>query len=186
MTHTWTRKDFITTEGLSRPEIETIFGLATAFKRTLGRARKTLPSLRGKTVVNLFLEPSTRTRVAFEMAAKRLGADVISIAGDSSSLTKGETLRDTICNIRALNADLIVIRHKSSGAPLYLSRILDIPVINAGDGAHEHPTQAMLDCYTLRERLGDLTGKKSPSWATSSPPVWPVPTSTPSRPWVPP
>ena len=157
---TWTRKDLVSLEDVTREEIQMIFNLASSFKRTLDRNRKTLPILRGKTVVNLFLEPSTRTRVAFEMAAKRLGADVISIASDASSLTKGESLRDTACNVRALNADMIVIRHSASGAPLYLSRILDIPVVNAGDGAHEHPTQALLDCFTLTEKFGSLEGRK--------------------------
>lgn len=159
--YTWTRKDLLTIEELSREELETIFKLAGNFKKTLSRSQKKLPALKGKTIVNLFMEPSTRTRVAFEIAAKRLSADVVSIASTSSSLAKGETLRDTACNIESLNADILVIRHSAAGSPLYLSQIVKIPVINAGDGAHEHPTQALLDCFTLRERLGnDLTGKK--------------------------
>lgn len=157
---TWTRKDLCTIEELTREEIYTIFNLAASFKKTLGRAQKKLPPLRGKTIVNLFMEPSTRTRVAFEMAANRLSADVITITGDSSSLVKGESLRDTALNIRALNADLLVIRHRAPGSPRYLGNLLDIPVINAGDGAHEHPTQALLDCFTLREKLGALDGRK--------------------------
>ncbi len=132
----WTRKHLITLEELSLAEIEQIHTTATAFKKILRRNVKKVPALRGKTIVNLFLEPSTRTRIAFEMAAKRLSADVISFDAASSSTTKGETLRDTAENIQALNADMIVIRHACSGSPLYLSRILDIPVINAGDGAH--------------------------------------------------
>ena len=156
----WTRKDLITIEDLEAEELEMLFRVAKAFKETLTRTQKKLPSLRGKTIVNLFLEPSTRTRVAFEIAAKRLSADVITITSEASSLVKGETLRDTALNIQSLNADLLIIRHSAAGSPLYLSKLLKIPVINAGDGAHEHPTQALLDTFTLRERLGDLRGKK--------------------------
>ena len=156
----WNRKHLIGIEELDRSEIETILDMARSFRGTLDRPVKKLPSLRGKTVVNLFMEPSTRTRLAFEVAAKRLSADVISVGGKSSSLSKGETLRDTASNVQALGADLIVLRHSSAGSPLYLSRVLDVPIINAGDGAHEHPSQALLDAFTLRERFGDLTGKK--------------------------
>jgi aspartate carbamoyltransferase catalytic subunit len=156
----WTRKHLLTLEELSLDEIEQIHLTAGAFKKILGRSVKKVPALRGKTIVNLFLEPSTRTRMAFDMAAKRLSADVISVDAASSSTTKGETLRDTAQNIEALNADMIVIRHAASGSPLYLSRILDIPVINAGDGAHEHPTQGLLDTFTMKERLGSLKGRK--------------------------
>lgn len=156
----WTRKHLIGLEELQRSEIETILDVARSFRGTLDRPVKKLPSLRGKTVVNLFMEPSTRTRLAFEVAAKRLSADVISIAGKSSSLTKGETLRDTACNAQALGADVIILRHSSAGSSLYLSRVVDVPVINAGDGAHEHPSQGLLDVFTLRERFGDLKGKK--------------------------
>lgn len=156
----WTRKDLIAIEDLKIEELETIFSLTASFKQTLSRSQKKLPSLRGKTIVNLFLEPSTRTRVAFEIAAKRLSADVTTITGNASSLIKGETLKDTAQTIQALNADMLIVRHKAAGSPLFLSRLLEIPVINAGDGAHEHPTQALLDCFTLREKLGDLTGKK--------------------------
>ena len=157
----WTRKDLVAIEDLSRAELDTLFELARSFKKSLGRSQKKLPCLRGKTLVNLFVEPSTRTRVAFEMAAKRLGADVISIASDSSSLAKGESLYDTAANIAALNADILVSRHPCAGSALMLSKLLTIPVINAGDGAHEHPTQALLDCFTLREYLGDdLRGKR--------------------------
>ncbi|HTO02461.1 MAG TPA: aspartate carbamoyltransferase catalytic subunit [Opitutus sp.] len=156
----WTRKHLLTVEELSLGEIEQIHTTATAFKQTLTRSVKKVPALRGKTIVNLFLEPSTRTRMAFDMAAKRMSADVISLDAASSSTTKGETLRDTAENIQALNADMIILRHAAAGSPLYLSRILDIPVVNAGDGAHEHPTQGLLDTFTMKERLGSLKGRK--------------------------
>lgn len=156
----WTKKDLIGIESLSREEIETIFHVASGFKRILARSVKKVPALRGKTIVNLFLEPSTRTRLAFEMAATRLSADVISMNADASSFVKGETLRDTARNIRALNADMIVLRHSAAGAAQYLSGILDIPVINAGDGSHEHPTQALLDGFTLLQHMDSLDGKK--------------------------
>ncbi|RKX36097.1 MAG: aspartate carbamoyltransferase [Verrucomicrobia bacterium] len=156
----WNRKDLITIENLSVEEIEQIFKVTAALKRTMGRSVKKLPALRGKTIVNLFLEPSTRTRIAFEVAATRLSADVISLDMAASSTTKGETLRDTAQNIEALKADMIVIRHTAPGSPLYLSRLLRIPVVNAGDGSHEHPTQALLDCFTLVEHLGSLKGRR--------------------------
>lgn len=156
----WTRRHLLTLEELTLDEIEQIHSTAAAFKRTLKRSVKKVPALRGKTIVNLFLEPSTRTRMAFDMAAKRLSADVISLDGNSSSTTKGETLRDTAENIQALQADMIVIRHAAAGSPLYLSNILNIPVINAGDGAHEHPTQGLLDTFTMREHLGSLKGRR--------------------------
>lgn len=148
------------TEHLSREEIELIFSYADSFKKTFDRRVKKLPSLRGKTIANLFMEPSTRTRIAFEVAANRLGADCMTISGSTSSLTKGESLKDTALNIQALAVDMIILRHSSAGAALFLSERLDIPVVNAGDGAHEHPTQALLDCYTMREKLGSLQGKK--------------------------
>ncbi len=157
----WTRRHLLTVEELTLAEIDQIHATAAAFKRTLSRSVKKVPALRGKTIVNLFLEPSTRTRMAFDMAAKRLSADVISLEGSSSSTTKGETLRDTAQNIEALQADMLVLRHAAAGSPLYLSRILGIPVINAGDGAHEHPTQGLLDTFTMREHLGqDLRGRR--------------------------
>ncbi len=156
---TWTRKDLIAIQDLSVDELELIFETADSFKATLGRSSKKLPTLRGHTVVNLFMEPSTRTRIAFEIAAKRLSADVISVMGNASSLVKGESLRDTARNIQALNADMIIMRHSAAGSAQYLSRFIRVPVINAGDGAHEHPTQALLDTYTLREKFGkDLSG----------------------------
>jgi len=156
----WTRKHLLTIEELKRSEIEQVLATAGAFRRVLDRKVKKVPALRGKTIVNLFLEPSTRTRISFEMAAKFLSADVISFDAAASSTTKGETLRDTAQNIQALNADMIVLRHNASGSPLYLSKVLGIPVVNAGDGAHEHPTQALLDVFTMREKLGDLKGRK--------------------------
>jgi aspartate carbamoyltransferase catalytic subunit len=157
----WNRRHLLTIEELSLAEIDQIHSVATAFKTVLRRSVKKIPALRGKTIVNLFLEPSTRTRMAFDMAAKRLSADVISFDAASSSTTKGETLRDTAENIAALGADMIVLRHNCAGSPLYLSKILGIPVINAGDGSHEHPTQGLLDTFTMRERLGpDLKGRR--------------------------
>ncbi len=156
----WHRKHLLTVEELSCSEIEQLLATAGAFRRILDRKVKKVPALRGKTIVNLFLEPSTRTRLSFEMAAKFLSADVISFDAASSSTSKGETLRDTAQNIQALSADMIVIRHSASGSPLYLSRVLDIPVVNAGDGAHEHPTQALLDVFTMQEKLGSVKGRK--------------------------
>jgi aspartate carbamoyltransferase catalytic subunit len=156
----WTRRHLLTLEELSLAEIEQIHVTATAFKKILGRSVKKVPALRGKTIVNLFLEPSTRTRMAFDMAAKRLSADVISLDAASSSTTKGENLRDTAENIAALGADMIVIRHSCAGSPLYLSKILNIPVINAGDGSHEHPTQGLLDTFTMKEHLGTLKDRR--------------------------
>lgn len=156
----WNQKDLIGIEFLSREEIETIFTVATAFKQAMEADDKKQPYLDGRTIVNLFLEPSTRTRLAFEVAAGRLSADIITIAGNASSLTKGETLRDTARNIEALKADMIVMRHSASGAPNYLSKVVDIPIINAGDGSHAHPTQALLDSFTLLEHFGNLEGKK--------------------------
>jgi aspartate carbamoyltransferase catalytic subunit len=157
----WNRRHLLTLEELSLDEIRHVHSTAAALKRNLQRSDgKKSTALAGQTIVNLFLEPSTRTRLAFEMAARRLGADVISFDAAASSTTKGETLRDTAENIRALGADMIVIRHSAAGSPLYLSRILDIPVINAGDGAHEHPTQGLLDTFTMQERLGSLRGRK--------------------------
>jgi len=156
----WNRRHLLTLEELSREELDQIHRTAAAFKKILTRSVKKVPALRGKTIVNLFLEPSTRTRMAFDMAAKRLSADVISLDAKTSSTTKGESLRDTAQTIAALQADMIVVRHSAPGSPLYLSRILDIPVINAGDGAHEHPTQGLLDTFTMRERLGDMKGRR--------------------------
>jgi aspartate carbamoyltransferase catalytic subunit len=153
----WKTKNLLGIESLSKFEIRKILTLAKKLKH---ESDKNKSYLAGKRIVNLFMEPSTRTRIAFELAAKTLHADVISIAEKSSSLTKGETLRDTALNIQALGADAIVLRHSSPGSPLLLSRIIDVPIINAGDGAHEHPSQALLDVYTLEEKIGPLDGKK--------------------------
>ncbi|MDR1191877.1 MAG: aspartate carbamoyltransferase catalytic subunit [Verrucomicrobiales bacterium] len=155
----WTRKDFLDIRSLSVAEIETVLDTARAFKDIIARPIKKVPSLRGKTVVNLFIEPSTRTRVSFELAAKRLSADVVAVAQEGSSFKKGETLKDTALNLQALQADYLIIRHSAAGAAQFLAERLDARVINAGDGAHEHPTQAMLDTFTIREQLGTVSGK---------------------------
>ena len=156
----WHRKSLLGLEELSVAEIECILRQAAQFKEDVPNPERKTDHLSGKRIVNLFLEPSTRTRIAFEIAAKSLSADVISITGKSSSLTKGETLRDTAMNVQALGADAIVVRHSSAGSSLFLSRTIDVPIINAGDGAHEHPSQALLDMFTLQENLGTLRGKK--------------------------
>ena len=155
---TWTRKDLTGLDDLGVEEIEFLLDTAMAFKGVGERSLKKVPALRGKTLVNFFVEPSTRTRTSFEIAAMRLSADVVNITATASSLQKGETLKDTALNLQALNADFIIIRHSASGAPHFLSRVLNAHVINAGDGAHEHPTQALLDCFTIREKLGRIEG----------------------------
>lgn len=155
---TWHRKHLLDIESLSAEEIITVLDTARQFKAVGERAIKKVPALRGKTVVNLFVEPSTRTRISFELAAMRLSADVINFATDASSLRKGETLKDTAQNLEALTADIIIIRHSAAGAPHFLSRFLKGSVINAGDGAHEHPTQALLDTFTIREHKGRVAG----------------------------
>jgi aspartate carbamoyltransferase catalytic subunit len=154
----WNRKHLLDIQSLNAQEILTVLDTARAFKAVGQRAIKKVPALRGKTVVNLFVEPSTRTRISFELAAQRLTADVINFSAEASSLKKGETLKDTARNLEALNADIIVIRHSASGAPHFLARFLDASVINAGDGAHEHPTQALLDAFTIREKKGRIEG----------------------------
>jgi aspartate carbamoyltransferase catalytic subunit len=154
----WTRKHLLDVQSLSRDEIEIVHETARAFKSVGERAIKKVPALRGKTVINLFIEPSTRTRISFELAALRLTADVINFTAEASSLKKGETLKDTARNLEALNADIIIIRHSATGAPHFLSRFLRGSVVNAGDGAHEHPTQALLDTFTIREKKGRVEG----------------------------
>jgi len=154
----WNRKHLLDIESLSAEEIVTVLDTAKAFKAVGERAIKKVPALRGKTVVNLFVEPSTRTRISFELAAQRLTADIINFSAEASSLKKGETLKDTARNLEALNVDIIVMRHSASGAPHFLSRFLRASVINAGDGAHEHPTQALLDVFTIREKKGKIEG----------------------------
>ncbi|MGD9014422.1 MAG: aspartate carbamoyltransferase catalytic subunit [Candidatus Omnitrophota bacterium] len=154
----WIKKDLLGLEDLTKEEIELIISTAESFKDVSRRAIKKVPALRGKTAVNLFYEPSTRTRVSFEIAAKRLSADVINIMTETSSVKKGETLIDTGTNIQALKTDIIIVRHNCSGAAAMLARHVDISVVNAGDGWHEHPTQALLDILTLKERLGKISG----------------------------
>jgi len=156
---TWNRNSLLGLEELDVNEINLILELSKEFKENLSKKQKPSKNLEGKRIVNLFMEPSTRTRVAFEIAAKSLSADVISIASKSSSLTKGESLKDTALNIQALGADAIVIRHSSPGSPLFLSKTIPVPIINAGDGSHEHPSQALLDIFTLKEKLGTLRNK---------------------------
>jgi aspartate carbamoyltransferase catalytic subunit len=154
----WDRKHLLDIESLTAEEITTVLDTARAFKGVGERSIKKVPALRGKTVVNLFIEPSTRTRISFELAAMRLSADVINFTAEASSLKKGETLKDTARNLEALNADVIIIRHSATGAPHFLSRFLNASVVNAGDGAHEHPTQALLDVFTMREKRGAIAG----------------------------
>lgn len=156
----WNRSSLLGLEDLTPQEINEIFKLADSYKKALNGEKSLKNNLPGKRIVNLFLEPSTRTRVAFEIAAKSLSADVITISGNSSSLTKGETLKDTALNIKALGADAIVVRHSSPGSALFLAKTISVPIINAGDGSHEHPSQGLLDIYTLREKFGSLVGKR--------------------------
>jgi aspartate carbamoyltransferase catalytic subunit len=154
----WTKKHLLDIESLTVAEIMTVLDTARSFKAVGRRAIKKVPALRGKTVVNLFVEPSTRTHTSFELAAIRLSADVINFSAEASSFKKGETLKDTTKNLEALNADFIIIRHSASGAAHFLARVLDAHVINAGDGAHEHPTQALLDTFTILEKKGRVAG----------------------------
>jgi aspartate carbamoyltransferase catalytic subunit len=153
-------KDLIGLEDLSREEILTVLEAAEAFRTIFDRPIRKVPIMRGRTVVNFFVEPSTRTRISFELAEKRLSADIVNFDASTSSLKKGETLRDTAENIQAMKIDMIVVRHSSPGAAAYLGRVLKASVVNAGDGAHEHPTQGLLDIMTMRQRLGDLEGRK--------------------------
>ncbi|MBX2926861.1 MAG: aspartate carbamoyltransferase catalytic subunit [Saprospiraceae bacterium] len=145
---------------LTREDIELIFDTAATFKEVINRPIKKVPSLRDLTVANLFFEDSTRTRISFELAEKRLSADVVNFSASSSSVKKGETLLDTVNNILSMKVDMIVMRHPAPGAPHFLSNRIKANIINAGDGTHEHPTQALLDAYSMREHFGDLEGKK--------------------------
>jgi aspartate carbamoyltransferase catalytic subunit len=154
----WKRKDLIGIEPLEAEEIRMILDTASAFKTVGSREVKKVPALRGQTLVNFFVEASTRTRTSFELAAIRLSADVINISASTSSLTKGETLKDTAKNLEALHADIIVLRHSSAGAAQFLAERLEASVVNGGDGAHEHPTQALLDTFTIREKKGRIAG----------------------------
>jgi aspartate carbamoyltransferase catalytic subunit len=151
-------RDLLGIEDLTADEIRYILDAVPPFKEISERDIKKVPTLRGKTIINLFFEPSTRTRTSFEIAGKRLSADVINISVATSSVSKGESLRDTAENLQAMQADVLVVRHSAAGVPHLLARYLPSPVINAGDGAHEHPTQALLDLYTLQEKWGTLRG----------------------------
>jgi len=154
----WSKKDILDVESLSIDEINLILDTAVSLKEVSQRPIKKVPTLRGKTVILFFQEPSTRTRVSFDIAAKRLSADSISISASTSSLVKGETLVDTARNLQAMNPDIIVMRHSSAGSPHLLAQRIPASIINAGDGMHSHPTQALLDMMTVRERKGDLKG----------------------------
>lgn len=145
---------------LKRQDIETIFQTADQFKEVLQRPIKKVPTLRDTTIVNVFFENSTRTRISFELAEKRLGADVVNFSASGSSVSKGETLIDTVNNILSMKVDMVVMRHSASGAPHFLAKHIDVPIVNAGDGINEHPTQALLDAFSIRERLGGVEGKK--------------------------
>jgi len=151
-------KDLLGIKELSVEEINLILHTASTFKNILKRDIKKVPTLRGKTVVNVFYEPSTRTKLSFELAAKRIGTDVVNFSISTSSVVKGESLRDTVLTIQALGGDFVVIRHSSSGLPHFLARHLKASVINAGDGTNEHPTQALLDLFTIQEKMGCIDG----------------------------
>jgi aspartate carbamoyltransferase catalytic subunit len=156
----WTRKHLLSLEELSADEIRLILDQADAFKEVSTRSIKKVPALRGRVVVNAFFEDSTRTRTSFALAAQRLGADTIDFSEKTSSTNKGETLIDTARNIEAMGIDVIVVRHRAAGSAHYLARTVKCSVVNAGDGAHEHPTQGLLDVYTMRERFGKIAGLK--------------------------
>jgi aspartate carbamoyltransferase catalytic subunit len=156
----WVKHDLLDLQDMSKEEILMILDAAKSFKEVSSRDVKKVPALRGKTVVMLFFESSTRTRSSFELAAKRLSADTINIAASSSSLSKGESVLDTALNIEAMNVDAIIVRHSSSGVPKVLSEKLDAAIINAGDGCRAHPTQALLDMFTIQEKLGRIEGQK--------------------------
>src|SRR6186997_2071565 len=154
------QKHLLGIKDITREDIELIFETAGNFKEVINRPIKKVPSLRDVTIANLFFENSTRTRLSFELAEKRLSADVINFSASSSSVSKGETLLDTVNNILSMKVDMVVMRHPAPGAHMYLSKRIDANIINAGDGTHEHPTQALLDAYSIRERLGSVRGKK--------------------------
>jgi aspartate carbamoyltransferase catalytic subunit len=156
----WTRKDLLSLYDLSADEIRVILDTAEEFKKVSERRVKKVPALRGKTVVNFFVEPSTRTRASFELAEQRLSADIVNMSASTSSLSKGETLLDTVKNIEALQVDLIVMRHSAAGSHNFLAKRLKCGIINAGDGAHEHPTQALLDMFTIIQKKGRIEGLK--------------------------
>jgi aspartate carbamoyltransferase catalytic subunit len=156
----WTRKDLVGLKDLTVDEINLLLDTAQSMSGVSERSVKKVPALRGRTIVNLFLEASTRTRISFELAEKRLSADTVGMTGSLSSMTKGESLKDTAANIEALKVDLIVMRHPSSGAAYRLAQEVDAGIINAGDGINEHPTQALIDMFTLKQHKGDLKGLK--------------------------
>ena len=156
----WVKHDLLDLETLSREEIELVLETAKTFKEVSTRDVKKVPALRGKTVVMLFFEASTRTRISFELAAKRLSADTLNVSATGSSLSKGESILDTAKNIEAMNVDMIIVRHASSGVPKILAEALGPSVINAGDGCREHPTQALLDMFTIKEKIGKIAGLK--------------------------
>lgn len=158
MTVLWKRKDLLDLESLSAEEIGLVLQTADSFKEISQRPIKKVPALRGQTVVLFFFEPSTRTRTSFELAAKRMSADIVNIQTNSSSLTKGETLKDTAKNIEAMKVDIIIMRHSSSGAPYLLAESISPSIINAGDGSHEHPTQGLLDIFTIKEHKNKVSG----------------------------
>jgi aspartate carbamoyltransferase catalytic subunit len=153
-------KHLLGIKNLQKEDVELIFKTADNFKSVINRPIRKVPSLRDLTVANLFFENSTRTRLSFELAEKRLSADILNFSAASSSVKKGETLIDTVNNILAMKVDMIVMRHPDAGASTFLANHVDVPIINAGDGAHEHPTQALLDAYSIREKYGDVNGKK--------------------------
>src|SRR5437016_8446873 len=156
----WTRKHLLSLEELSADEIRFILDTASTFKEVSTRSVKKVPALRGRVMVNAFFEDSTRTRTSFSLAASRLSADVLDFSEKGSSVSKGETLIDTARNIEAMGVDIIVLRHSAAGAATLLARTVRCSVVNAGDGAHEHPTQGLLDLYTIRERFGRIDGLK--------------------------
>ncbi len=156
----WTRRHLLAIEDLGAADINHILNTADSFKEVSTRSVKKVPALRGRVVVNLFFEDSTRTRTSFELAAQRLSADVINFTARGSSVAKGETLIDTARNIEAMGVDVVILRHSAAGAAQLLARTIKPSVINAGDGAHEHPTQGLLDVYTMRERFGKIAGLK--------------------------
>ncbi|GIK61130.1 MAG: aspartate carbamoyltransferase [Ignavibacteriaceae bacterium] len=153
-------KHLLGLQGVPKEDIQTILDTAHTFREILERPIKKVPTLQGKTIVNLFYESSTRTRISFELAEKRLSADAINFSVSGSSVSKGETFKDTIKNIEAMKVDMVVVRHAAAGTPLYLTKISSSNIINAGDGTHEHPTQALLDMYSIRQKLGRLDGLK--------------------------
>lgn len=153
-------KHLLGLENISSNDIQLILDTATTFREVLERPIKKVPTLKGTTIVNLFYENSTRTRLSFELAEKRLSADTLNFSTSTSSTKKGETFKDTVRNIEAMKIDMIVVRHRSAGVPQYLQKISNAAIVNAGDGQHEHPTQALLDMYSIREKLGKLKGLK--------------------------